>query len=416
VIALGQVNKIYGDDGDNVLVGRGRNDQAFGFDGADLIQGHGGLDSLNGGAGADTLQGGGGDDWLVSYNPKEQGGENEPGDSLAGEGGDDRLSAGSGDTALGGVGDDSVFAVTGAGGLFDGGSGRDVLELHLGEAFVGDFSGLAHGGEMAVQGATVRGFEGGLIVLGIGDDHAALGFRGDFSLQGGAGDDELSGSAGSDTLSGGLGSDTVHAGAGDDLVFDPVTSPGAGDVDQVFGGKGDDTLFATDGDDILSGGSGDDHLLFEASHDFGDQGRDLLRGGGGDDFLQVRYAAAATLQGGAGTDTLFAGRAADTLQGGAGEDVYRFQLVLYRHGADNIHLIQDRSIGVVDLSPVAVGHSAGSRLHIVDHFDGVAGELTIAYSPTDDLTRVEGDVDGDKVADLVLVITGDYTDPNGYVL
>ncbi|WP_150287336.1 Hint domain-containing protein [Rhabdaerophilum calidifontis] len=102
---------INGNNGNNVLLGAGGNDEINGNGGADILFGFGGNDVLNGGTGNDVLFGGSGKD------------------TLRGGAGDDYLDGGAGKDVLnGGTGDDIL--VGGAGGdkfVFGSNFGGDII-------------------------------------------------------------------------------------------------------------------------------------------------------------------------------------------------------------------------------------------------------------------------------------------------
>ncbi|MEG4322284.1 calcium-binding protein, partial [Microcoleus sp. Aus8_D3] len=85
-------------------------------------------------------------------------------------------------------------------------------------------------------------------------------------------------------------------------------------ADLLFGGAGNDTLYAGKENDSLDGGDGNDWLFGNNENDVicGDIGNDTLYGGKGNDFLT----------GGAGSDFLFGDVGDDTLTGGSGSDVF----------------------------------------------------------------------------------------------
>ncbi|MFD0978076.1 calcium-binding protein [Tropicimonas aquimaris] len=102
-------DKIYGNDGRNLIEGYDGNDRIFGKDGSDQLYGGLGKDVLNGGLGADEIYG------------------NDQSDRLLGGKGDDRLFGGTGSDVLkGGDGNDTLSGWEGKDTL-DGGKGDDAL-------------------------------------------------------------------------------------------------------------------------------------------------------------------------------------------------------------------------------------------------------------------------------------------------
>jgi len=181
-------------------------------------------------------------------------------------------------------------------------------------------------------------------------------------LAGGSGDDRLVGSGGDDTLTGGAGNDVLVGGGGDDTYnVTPTTKileqPGDG-IDSVIardsyalppnvenlthnasyanawigignglnnvitansgaasldGAAGDDTLFAGPGSDTVAGGAGDDVINGGAGKLIatGDAGADTFYAGSGP----------STFDGGAGDDSILGGSGQSYLRGGDGNDV-----------------------------------------------------------------------------------------------
>lgn len=158
--------------------------------------------------------------------------------------------------------------------------------------------------------------------------------------------------------------------------------------DKVYGGGGDDSIHGYTGDDKLKGGGGGDDRLD------GDNGNDFLIGGAGDDFLSGSknrdY-----LYGGGGSDSFDANGndrviyhdVSESLPG-ATHDVYRF------FNPDDDVRIDLRRIDVDTLTP------ENDAFHWIgkDAFSGTAGELR--YGPTTDGVLLQGDVNGDAVADF----------------
>jgi hypothetical protein len=170
---------LYGGTGNDTISGGANDDYLYGDEGADTLNGDAGADYLSGDAGADTLNGGDG------------------GDVLHGDAGDDQLFGGDGgDVLYGDAGDDRLFGDADDDYL-SGGDGADVLNG------------------------------------GAGDDRLS-GDAGADTLNGGAGADELRGGAGADTLSGGAGNDTY--------IFSTQEKVYVPNVGYVLQGYGHDTL------------------------------------------------------------------------------------------------------------------------------------------------------------------------------
>ena len=199
-------NRLYGNDGDNIMNGGRGNDQIWGGAGDDVLKGGSDNDKLFGDVGNDRLYGGKGDDIL-------KGGSGN--DKLFGDVSNDKLYGGQGhDVLKGGSGNDKLFGDIGSDRLY-GGKGDDVLKGGSGnDKLFGD----------------------------IGNDRL-YGSQGDDVLKGGSGNDKLFGDVGNDKLYGGNGHDTV------------------------FGGSGDDRLDGGRGDDVMTGGSGADIFVFGAGED-----------------------------------------------------------------------------------------------------------------------------------------------------
>lgn len=137
------------------------------------------------------------------------------GDLLVGQGGDDRLSGlGGGDNLQGGTGMDTIDGRDGADSI-DGGADTDILDLIRADtgADVDLLSGTA-----TSDGSTdtVAGVEN---VAGSNFDDVIRGTNTENVLNGRAGNDEIRGRTGVDTVIGGDGNDFVYGGTGADLVL-----------------------------------------------------------------------------------------------------------------------------------------------------------------------------------------------------
>jgi Ca2+-binding RTX toxin-like protein len=197
---------LFGDFGNDTLIGGGAADELDGGVGDDLLDGRqgndrvigdAGNDTLRGGDGADTLNGGDGDDIIF-------GGETDADlrDVIYGGNGNDRIDAGHGnDQVYGGEGNDTI----------EGGFGVDTIE----------------------------------------------GQAGDDVLTGSAFSDLVFGGDGNDFVNGGFGSDRVNGGAGADRFYHLGIADHGSDWIQDYS--------AADGDRLLFGGAGATRAQFQVN-------------------------------------------------------------------------------------------------------------------------------------------------------
>lgn len=200
----------------------------------------------------------------------------------------------------------------------------------------------------------------------------------------------------------------------------------AGKVDLSFdndlydgrGGRLEGTLLGGFGDDLLRGGGEAEVIYGDTGDSRSNQGDDdTLLGGGGGDALSGE-AGDDELHGGFGADTLTGGLGRDVMSGDGQADLFVFTAVLESgHGqADLIRGLDadDR----IDLSGVDADHTqdGNQAFVLVAAFDGHAGELALRYDAGAHTTVLEGDVDGDQSADLVVKLQGDHRDFTSFVL
>ena len=148
-------------------------------------------------------------------------------------------------------------------------------------------------------------------------------------------------------------------------------------IEKAIGGSGNDTLIASDAGCSLSGGNGNDTLL-----------------------------------GGAGNDTLSGGLGLDILTGGGANDTFAFLLGYSSVASGQRDRITDFLSGAdrIDLSGYDAISSTGRydqfKFISTDAFHGVAGELNYFYNSSAGVTTLQGDTNGDGVADFAVDLAG----------
>jgi Ca2+-binding RTX toxin-like protein len=376
-------------------------DEVFGGLGNDTLRGLGGADLLDGGAGNDLIDGGTGTDRMIG-----------------GLGDDIYIVDQFGDAPieLSGGGQDEVRTAIG--------SKTDFTQLYLLPAQVEKFTGTASGNQgmagNALDNIIVMGNGNDLVEASAGgDDRISTGGGNDFIYYGGAltNADRNDGGAGTDTI-GLLGDYTLHFSA-----FSLVGVERLGLYSGSFLGGGDSfQYYFTMGDEALTGASffvtaaglvAGETLHFYANDEtqtrltvIGGASDDSLTGGAQNDSLDGR-GGADTLTGGGGADTLKGGAGADVLTGGAGADrfVYAavadstiggFDLIFDFESGDRINLT------AIDADANAAGNQAFTWIGVDAAFTGAAGQLRVAELGGN--WFVQGDIDGDGSADLVVQI------------
>lgn len=147
--------------------------------------------------------------------------------------------------------------------------------------------------------------------------------------------------------------------------------------------------------DNAIGGSGNDSLT-------GNVIANSLYGGGGSD----------TLSGGGGNDTLTGGTGVDVLVGGDGADNFVFAAGDSSAASGQHDRISDFAKGTdrIDISGIDAIASTGTldAFHFIgtSTFDGTAGALNYFYDSARGVTVLQGDTNGDRVADFAIDLTG----------
>ncbi len=267
---------------------------------------------------------------------------------------------------------------------------------------------VVDGAGNAVAGWNSAGFDtrpAGNSLIGTNGANSLIGTAGVDVMQGLGGNDTLTGSGGDDILHGGAGSDTMAGGSGNDTYY--VDS--ARDVVAESGNAGFDTVRTTLASYTL--GLNVEAVVYDGASKFAGIGNALanrMTGGAGNDGLSGG-AGADTLTGGAGDDRLVGGTGIDLLYGGAGADVFVFNssvetpalnpdtIMDFEQGVDHI------SFGRMDSNTMLASRQAFSASFVSD-FDGTAGQLRL--SAIDGGMLVQGDVNGDGVADFAVRVMG----------
>ncbi|MFE0754151.1 calcium-binding protein [Inquilinus sp. NPDC058860] len=212
-------------------------------------------------------------------------------------------------------------------------------------------------------------------INGLGGDDVLNGLNGDDALYGGDGDDILRGGAGADDLDGGAGTASYY-GSATGVVVSLVTGLGSGGEAQGDTLTGIENLAGSLGNDSLVGDSGANTLS-------GSNGNDILTGAGGKD----------TLTGGAGLDRFVTSSTAQSPVGAGADRITDFS-----------HAQGDRiDLSAIDASTGAAGDQAFGFIGTAV-YTGVAGQLRYAISGG--VTTIAGDVNGDKVSDFQIQLTG----------
>lgn len=239
------------------------------------------------------------------------------------------------------------------------------------------------------------------VLVAFGGQDLVLGNGGDDALYGGLRNDHLRGGDGRDLLDGEEGADLMVGGTGNDTYFVDVSSDRV--VENVA--EGSDYVHSS-ASFVLPANVEHLRLIGEADVSAignalanridGNAGDNLLRGDAGND----------NIFGWAGSDRIEAGTGRDLIRGGADRDIFLFRAIEeagigrgrdvvhdFQQGLDLIHL------AAIDADVAAAGNQAFVWI-ATGPFTGAAGELRQTGQV------VEGDVDGNGVADFQLAVPG----------
>lgn len=190
-------------------------------------------------------------------------------------------------------------------------------------------------------------------------------------------DDILSGLSGDDFIEGGAGkSDVLNGGAGNDRLedYDGGTLNGGADNDTLIGGYNATSYGA--GSTMLNGGSGNDIISAVGNGTFN------INGGDDHDIISVMHTdAVATVDGGAGNDTLYL-RNDSTVVASAGNDI-----IFHAWGQGSQTTIQFDATWTLG-TDITVAYSQNGRDLIVTHPDGTIMLVDFKDRPTSWLGKI----------------------------
>ncbi|HET6971171.1 MAG TPA: calcium-binding protein, partial [Phenylobacterium sp.] len=317
-------------DGDDTLIGDSNANTLLAGGGENYVSGGDGDDTIQSGAFGDTIFGGAGNDSISAF-----GGS----DLVVGGAGKDVMSGGSGsDVFAFAAGDSGVVA--GALDIIDDWESVDRLQFAAaatpGDYL--ELTATSYDQALSLANAQISTGAANYVVVQLGNDLVVFGdTRGDnggaddavvltyrfleqidwWNIAGSGAAGSITGTSGGDTLNGTAGADTLDGSAGNDLIN---------------GAAGDDSLVGGAGNDTLDGGPGVDTVSFAAassgvSLNMGEANPTAIIGGGGtDSFASIEVfigsAFADTLQGGGSSITIFGGAGSDRISNGYGDGAF----------------------------------------------------------------------------------------------
>ena len=203
----------------------------------------------------------------------------------------------------------------------------------------------------------------------------------------------ITGNAAANIIDGGLGADIMKGGLGNDTYVVNQT----GETVTELAAQGTDTVKAAV---TYALGANLENLLLT--------GAAAINGTGN--------ALANTITGNAAANIITGGAGRDTMTGAAGKDVFDFNLVTETTKVaatrdvikDFVHLTDRIDLSTIDANSKLAANQAFTFLATKGAaFTGVAGQLHYLASGTN--TIVEGDTNGDKIADFQIELTGAKT-------
>lgn len=334
---------------------------------------------------------------------------------LRGGAGNDRLDGGAGaDRMEGGIGDDTYIVDNLRDVIVEGrNAGLDTVRSSVNWTLGANLENLTLTGT-AISGT---GNAAANRIIGNAESNVLSGLGGNDLLNGGHGHDRLYGGSGADRLLGGGGRDSLYGGAGNDVLDGGVGNDwldGGAGIDRMIGGAGNDTYIVDNIRDLVveAANAGIDTVRASVSYSLaGTHAENLVLTGAGN-VNATGNSLANTIIGNAGNNRLAGGAGADRLTGGAGRDVFVFQsigdstprpagrdtITDFRPAqGDRIHL------AAIDADTTLAGNQAFSFIG-GRSFSGQAGELSARSTASG--TLVSADVNGDRIADFAVLLSG----------
>lgn len=456
------IESVIGSNFNDQLLGSIYDDKLYGGDGDDILSGDNGADLLDGGDGIDTVVYG---NAVVDMLTGDNNGIEARGDQLisieiviTGDRRDEIYGTNQAEVLRSGGGDD-ILSGRGGADVLDGGAGVDLatyyratsgvhVDLEAGRGYLGEAQGDVL---ISIENLKGSNFAGDTLA---GDDGANVleGFSGNDILRGRGGADRLDGGAGTDLASYYDAADGVHVDlelgrglSGTDALGDTLISiedlngssfgdslSGDNDANHLQGFGGNDILRGRGGADRLDGGAGRDLASYYTAASavtvnldtgFGSQGEadgdvlisiEKVNGSAYGDVITGRNGVDNDLRGYGGNDVLTGLRGADYLQGGNGADRFVYTMTADSGiGRDVRDVIGDfsRSDGDrIDLNLIDAdnGVAGDQAFHFIGSswFDGSAGALRVAQIGATGASLIQGDVNGDGIADFEIEIYG----------
>ncbi len=222
------------------------------------------------------------------------------------------------------------------------------------------------------------------------------------------------GRAGADRIYGGAGADKLYGGTGDDSFF----LDNASDVVVEYSGEGSDRVYSSVSHTLSVSV---EHLTLTGTNALTGRGNDLanlISGNSGANQL-FGLAGEDRLYGRDGADRIEGGAGLDRLYGGLGSDLFVFDDGHFGgstgSAADQIHDFDRAEGDRIDLGRVdansAVQNDQGFAFIGSAAFSGTAGELR--YQHVSGSTIVQGDTNGDGIADFAIRLDGLHTLTSG---